>query len=102
MLYIQDRTSDREEDQMDVTEEFKEELTFDGYLLIDWNQFLRVVNLSGRYGLYIVTVPKLSGMSNQYDMDWEVLCINDTTLKATIKKIYNKEEQSDGEESDNN
>ena len=102
VLYIQDRTSDREEDQMDVTEEFKEELTFDGYLLIDWNQFLRVVNLSGRYGLYIVTVPKLSGMSNQYDMDWEVLCINDTTLKATIKKIYNKEEQSDGEESDNN
>lgn len=102
VLRIIDFTSDLEEDQENLTKEFKEGLEFDGTLIIDWQQFLMVVNHLQKYGLYIVTVPKLSGMSNRFDMDWEVLCINETTLKATIKKVYNKEETSHGEEVNNN
>jgi hypothetical protein len=92
VLYILDKTSDREEDQMNVTKEFKKGMSFDDILIVDWNQFLKIVNLSSRYGLYIVTVPKSSGMSNRFDMDWEVLCINKNTIKANIKKIYDEEE----------
>ena len=92
VLYIQDPTSDRETDQLNLTEEFRKGMSIDGILLVDWEQFLKTVNESHRYGLYTVTVPKLSGMSDRYDMDWNVLCINENTVKATIKKVYNKEE----------
>ena len=92
VLYIID------ESQEDLTQIFKEEIEYDGYFIFDWNMFLKIVNKVNKYGLYIVTVPKLSGLSNQYDMDWEVLCINETTLKANIKKIYNEEETNHGEE----
>ena len=99
VLRITDKTSAKEEDQEDWTEFFKEEIEYDGMLLFDWNTFLKVVNRIQKYGLYIVTVPKLSGLSNQYDMDWEVLCIDETTLKANIKKIYNEEDVNHGKES---
>lgn len=92
VLYVQDPTSDRENDQLNLTEEFKEGMSIDGVLLVDWEQFLKTANKSRRYGLYTVTVPKLSGMSDRYDMDWNVLCINKNTIKATIKKVYNEEE----------
>lgn len=98
VLYIIDRTSDREEDQENLTATFEERFMFGENILIDWNQFLIIASHIGKYGKYIVTVPKLSGLSNRYDMDWEVLCINDTTIKATIKKIYKEEEQDNGEE----
>lgn len=101
VLYITDRTNEKEENQLDLTEEFKNQLMFGDELIIDWNQFLMVADYFQKYGLYIVTVPKLSGLSNKYDMDWEVLCINKTTIKANIKKIYNEEEQSNGEKSNN-
>ena len=95
VLYITDKNNVLEENQEDLTETFKTELAVDDIIIIDWKQFLDVVNSIERYGLYIVTVPKLSGLSNKYDMDWEVLCINKTTLKATIKHIY-KEEKNNG------
>lgn len=101
VLYITNRESAREEDQEDLTTVFQDKIEIDGMLLFDWNLFLKVVNIVQKYGLYIVTVPKLCGMSNQYDMDWEVLCIDETTLKANIKKIYNEEDESHGEESNN-
>lgn len=86
----------KEETQENLTDIFQSELTFAGQLFVDWNQFLRIVNDIQKHGLYIVTVPKLSGLSDKYDMDWEVLCINKTTLKANIKKIYNEEENKNG------
>lgn len=95
VLYITNKESILEENQEDMTETFTTELAVDDIIIIDWDQFLRVVNSIEKYGLYIVTVPKLSGLSNQYDMDWEVLCIDETTLKATIKHIY-KEEKNNG------
>ena len=99
VLYIINKDSALDEDQEDLTDFFKEEIEYDGYLLFDWTMFLKLVNKLGKYGLYIVTVPKLSGLSNEYDMDWEVLCIDDTTIKANIKKIYNEEDTNHGEES---
>ena len=95
VLYITDKTKEQGED---VTEDFEHEFKFDDVLLVDWNNFLTVVNRIQKYGLYIVTVPKLSGLSNRFDMDWEVLCINKTTIKATVKKIYNEEEEDNGKE----
>lgn len=88
VLYIDDITKE----EIDLTKGFKEALTIDEILYLSWSVFLTTVNQIKKYGLYIVTVPKSCGLSNQYDTDWEVLCINETTLKATIKKIYNEEE----------
>lgn len=97
VLYFKDKDSQQE----NLTTLFKEELEYDGYLIFDWTIFFKVVNKIQKYGLYIVTVPKLSGLSNQYCMDWEVLCINDTTLKTNIKKIYNEEDASHGNKENN-
>ena len=66
-------------------------------LFISWELFLTKVKELAIYGLYIMTTPKHKGLSNQHDTDWEVLCIDDTTLKATIKYVY-KEEVNNGEE----
>lgn len=87
VLYIIDK-----ENQEDLTDIFTKELEQDECFLFDWKIFLETVNKISKYGLYIVTVPKAIGLSNKYDMDWEVLCINETTLKADIKKIYNEED----------
>ena len=85
----------------DLTEEFKSSLEFYGHIYMSWYIFLDKVNELKKYGLYIVTIPKMSYLSNQYDMDWEVLCINSETLKASIKKIYNEEEKDNGKENEN-
>lgn len=90
VLYVSNET------QEDLTDEFKSKLTVHGHFSIGWNHFLNIVNDIKKYGLYIVTVPKATGLVNQYDTEWEVLCTNKTTLKASIKKIYNKEETENG------
>ena len=92
VLYIDKITKE----ENDITEEFKNDLYFENELSFSWTVFLSTVNRLQKYGLYIITVPKLCGLSNQYDMDWEVLCINETTLKANILKIYNEEETKNG------
>lgn len=86
VLYIKD------EEIIDMTEDFEAHLEIDGILTVDWTQFLIKINELQNYGLYRVTVPKLSGLSDRYDMKWEVLCINETTLKASIRTIYNEED----------
>ena len=77
---------------IDYTEQFEEVFTTAGMFLISWTQFLKKVNQIGKYGMYILTAPKLSGLSNEYDQIWSVLCINKTTLKATVIKTFYKEE----------
>ena len=96
VFYVIDKTSDKKDNQLDVTEEFEEELIFEDILYVTWERFLKVVNEKERYGLYLVSIPRLSGMSTKYDMDWEVLCLTETTLKANIKKIYLKEDDVNG------
>lgn len=78
--------------EIDFTEKFKEKFTVNDTFIISWKQFLVEVNELMLYGLYILTAPKLCGLSNKYCQDWEVLCINKTTLKANIIKTYLKEE----------
>lgn len=78
--------------EIDYTESFRPKFTFDGVFIITWQQFLVEVNELMLYGLYILTAPKFCGLSNKYGQDWEVLCINKTTLKANIMKTYLKEE----------
>ena len=78
--------------EIDYTEKFRPKFTFDNIFIISWKQFLEEVNELMLYGLYILTAPKLTGLSNKYDQDWEVLCINKNTLKANIIKTYSKEE----------
>ena len=80
-------------DIVDYTDKFKEIFTVYDVFLISWKQFLTEVNNLGKYGKYILTAPKLCGLSNEYDQDWNVLCIDKNTLKATIIKTYYKEEE---------
>ena len=87
VLYI-----DKNNHEIDYTEKFREKFTVNDTFIISWKQFLVEVNELMLYGLYILTAPKLCGLSNKYDQDWEVLCINKTTLKANIMKTYLKEE----------
>ena len=87
VLYI-----DKNNHEIDYTEKFREKFTVNDTFIISWKQFLVEVNELMLYGLYILTAPKLCGLSNKYDQDWEVLCINKTTLKASIMKTYLKEE----------
>ena len=87
VLYI-----DKNNQEIDYTEKFREKFIVDDTFIISWKQFLVEVNELMLYGLYILTAPKLCGLSNKYDQDWEVLCINKTTLKANIMKTYLKEE----------
>lgn len=95
VLYISNRYNNQTED---LTEVFEDYMKFEDVMVVDWSHFLTAVNALQKYGTYIVTVPKLSGLSNQYDTEWTVLCINETTLKAHISKIYNEEEEDNGEE----
>lgn len=83
---------DENKQEIDFTEKFKEKFMLDGVLIISWSKFLVEVNELMLYGLYILTAPKLSGLSNRYDQKWEVLCINKNTIKATVIKTYFKEE----------
>ena len=76
-----------------TADKFKEIFTIYDVFLISWKQFLTEVNNLGKYGKYILTAPKLCGLSNEYDQDWNVLCIDKNTLKATIIKTYYKEEE---------
>lgn len=84
--------------ETDFTEKFKEKFTVNDTFIISWKQFLVEVNELMLYGLYILTAPKLCGLSNKYCQDWEVLCINKNTLKANIVKTYLKEEDSSWQE----
>lgn len=80
--------------ETDFTEKFQEKFSYDDdVFIISWKNFLVEVNELMLYGLYIMTAPKLSGLSNQYDQDWEVLCIDKKTLKANVVKTYFKEEE---------
>ena len=88
VVYIDDTTKQ----ETDFTKEFKDSMSIDDTLFISWNVFLATVNQIKKYGMYIMTAPKAKGLSNQHDTDWEVLCIDDTTLKASIKYIYEEEE----------
>jgi len=83
--------------ETDYTDAFKQVMIIEDILFISWELFLTKVKELAIYGLYIMTAPKHKGLSNQHDTDWEVLCIDDTTLKATIKYVY-KEEVNNGEE----
>lgn len=78
--------------ETDYTDTFKQAMTFQDILCISWEEFLKKVNELNKYGLYVMTVPKGKGLSNQYDTDWEVLCIDNTTLRAGIKYFYEEEQ----------
>ena len=91
--YIENRIDYR---QVDLTEKFKEALVVDDILLLSWKNFLQKVNELNIYGMYILTAPKCHGLSDEYDQDWSVLCINKNTLKASILKTYYKEENKNG------
>lgn len=88
--YIDIRNDNRE---IDYTSAFENKFTIDDIFIISWKKFLEVVNELRLYGLYILTAPKLCGLSNRFDEDWSVLCINNKTLKANITKTYKEEEQ---------
>ena len=79
-------------EETDYTEEFKEKFTYMNFFCINWKRFLDKVNELQKYGLYIMTAPKLCGLSNRWDQDWDVLCLTDHTLKANIVYTYLEEE----------
>jgi len=88
VLYIDEITKQ----ETDYTDTFKLAMTIQDTLFISWEIFLAKVNELALYGLYILTAPRGKGLSNQHDTDWEVLCIDDTTLKASIKHFYKEED----------
>ena len=79
-------------EETDYTEEFEEKFTYMNFFCINWKRFLDKVNELQKYGLYIMTAPKLCGLSNRWDQDWDVLCLTDHTLKANIVYTYLEEE----------
>lgn len=83
---------DKHNQKIDYTGKFKDKFTFDGVFIITWEKFLEEVNSLNKYGLYILTAPKLTGLSNQYDQEWEVICKDKYTLKANVSKTYREEE----------
>ncbi len=80
--------------EIDCTPIFQKAMSLDDYLYVDWNVFQEVVVDTTRYGLYIVTVPRMSGLSNKYDEDWEVLCLHKHSIKANVIKTYYEEDES--------
>lgn len=78
----------------DCTKIFQDAMTMDDYLYINWETFWDVVKETKRYGVYVLTAPRSHGLSNKYDEDWEVLCLHKHTLKATIIKTYDKEDET--------
>ena len=78
----------------DCTKIFEDAMTIDDFLYIDWDTFQAVVTGTTRYGLYIVTAPRLHGLSNKYDEDWEVLCLHKHAIKANVMKTYYEEDES--------
>lgn len=89
MVYVDERNDFR---QVDYTMHFKNFLMFEDYLYIGWDTVLDAIIELGLYGRYILTAPKKHGLSNKYDQDWEVLCINRDSIKAHVLKNYYKEE----------
>ena len=90
VVYIDVNNNNQE---IDCTEVFYNNLSLNKELYINWQDFLDIVNTKTQlYGLYILTAPKSCGLSNKYDQDWEVLCINKDVIKANIKKTYKEEE----------
>lgn len=77
---------------IDMTDMFRPKFTFDGAFVISWKQFSVEVSEIMLYGIYILTAPPEVGLSARITEDWEVRCINSTTLKARVLKSYHKEE----------
>lgn len=77
---------------VDMTELFRPKFTFDGVFVISWKQFSVEVSEIMLYGIYILTAPPDAGLSARLTEDWQVRCINSTTLKARVLKSYHKEE----------
>lgn len=78
----------------DYTSIFREAMSMDGVLYLSWEVFQEVVEKYKLYGLYILTAPRAQGLSNKYDEDWEVLCLQKHTLKATVIKTYYEEDET--------
>lgn len=90
-VYIDARNNFRE---LDYTEHFKKYVTYEDILYVGWDSVLTAIVELGLYGTYILTVPKETGLSNKYDQDWEVLCINKDAVQANILKTYKEENET--------
>lgn len=85
VVYI-DKEHNNEE--VDYTKDFYNGIIIDGHLCITWNAVLNVIINLNKYGEYILTAPKKTGLSNEYATDWFIRCYDKHRLKATIQKIY--------------
>lgn len=90
-VYVDHRNNFRE---VDYTEHFTQYLSYEDILFIGWDAVLSAINELGLYGTYILTVPKKIGLSNKYDQDWEVLCIDRNAVQANILKTYKEENET--------
>ena len=79
---------DENNQEIDYTDKFKEAFNLEGNMIITWKNFLIEVNELMLYGLYRLTAPKRTGLSNKYDQEWEVLCIDKNTLRSHVLKTY--------------
>jgi hypothetical protein len=90
-VYIDARNNFRE---IDYTKHFTRHLAYEDVFYVGWDSVLNAINELGLYGTYILTVPKESGLSNKYDQDWEVLCIDKHAVQANILKTYKEENET--------
>lgn len=91
VVYVDTSDSYTEHDCTDI---FQKAMTLDDYLYISWDIFYDTVKEIKQYGVYVLTAPRLHGLSDKYDEDWEVLCTHKNALKATIIKTYNEEDET--------
>lgn len=89
IIYIRSKTNWYYED---VTEQFAQYITRDGVTVIGWKNFLNVCNKLLLSGLFKIIAPARTGLNTRYASEWMVFTPNETTLIATCKEIYNKDE----------
>lgn len=73
----------------DVTDVFREALTTEDRLSINWNTFMKTSFDYGYRGTLLVDAPKRTGLDNRFATVWKVIC-DGKTLKATVIKTYDK------------
>ena len=73
-------------EEIDYSEEFKNHMSQDGILYINWGQFLNKCNEIKLYGTFIMESPKKSGLSNKYDELWEIKCTDKNNINAMLIK----------------
>ena len=89
VLHREDKYSNDMGD-VDITRYFIPRLSVGNVVFVNWKIFTDTCDDYGRYGTFIVTAPKGTGLDNRFDSVWKVIC-DGKTLIATVIEIYDEQ-----------